>query len=85
MILDIAFRVVPLGPIEWLACVGIGAFSLVVGFFLRLWPMPEAIDTARYNVEVKGTEAEKKALKKNAKAEKKAAAKGDHHKKKKDK
>jgi len=77
-----AFHVVPLNIWEWLACLGIGAFSLVVGFFLRMWPMPEAIDTARYNVEVKGTEAEKKAHKKAAKAEKKAA-KGD--KKKKDK
>jgi hypothetical protein len=71
---------VPLGPIEWLACLVIGAFSLVIGFLLRLWPMPEAIDNAKYNVEIKGAESEKKALQKNAKHEKKS--KKSHHDKK---
>jgi hypothetical protein len=70
--------------VEWLACLAIGAVSLVVGFVLRLWPMPEAIDTARYNVEVKGTEAHKAAAKAEKKAEKKAG-KADKKKKKKEK
>lgn len=44
---------VPLNGFEWLACLAIGAFSLGIGAALRLWPTPEAIDTARYNVEIK--------------------------------
>ncbi len=66
----------PLGITEWIACLVIGAGTLVVGFVLRLWPMPEAVDTALYNVDIQAAGAEAKMLKKAKKDEKKKL-KGD--------